>query len=436
MTDATTEMLYPTPEMTVIGIILHFQGGLVKLQRFIQPYYFEDHNLGMIYECALRGNLEREPLLLREAAIDRGVDAKKISPILSECSQVAPPSDIHLAGYCEGIRRKYRQRCAIQILAQAGDDRNDPIEILKKIQKDAETWEKEQGSTTVRPVRMSSLLGAALKEIEEGPQGIPLPWWPRLDEALGGLQEQLYVLGGAPASGKTTFVRQLADEVVRSNENAACLYVSYEVGETEMAKKDLARVANVPMGLFREKPENQSAWMWDRLSGAAAKLHDPYQRFYLIYASTMTVRQIEIAAQLLREDCPEVTRLLIVVDALQNVVPTQKYRSRREDVDGIIRELQGLKSRAKCSLWVVSHHSRLPGKESYPANRGMGANKESGGIEYSADVGINLDLPASGEEGAGGEVQLRTLHICKNRYGPPGKIEYLFNLQTAHFQEA
>ena len=50
---------------------------------------------------------------------------------------------------------------------------------------------------------------------------------------------ELYVLGGLPTLGKTTFAWQLLEQLARRGEK--CIYCSYEMSEFELFTKSLMR---------------------------------------------------------------------------------------------------------------------------------------------------------------------------------------------------
>ena len=83
----------------------------------------------------------------------------------------------------------------------------------------------------------------------------------------------------------------------------------------------------------------------------------------------------------------EAGRLLIVVDYLQ-IVPTDKdFNDIRRQVDFVVGELRRIARDLHATVIAISSISR----NSYDQGKGkMGDFKESGGIEYGADIGAVL----------------------------------------------
>lgn len=64
-----------------------------------------------------------------------------------------------------------------------------------------------------------------------------------LNNVANGLTEGLFILGAAPSTGKTTFAKQLTDQVAERNPTAACLFVSLEQSREELRVKTLSSAA-------------------------------------------------------------------------------------------------------------------------------------------------------------------------------------------------
>ena len=95
---------------------------------------------------------------------------------------------------------------------------------------------------------------------------------------------------------------------------------------------------------------------------------------------------------------------LIVVDSVQKLPASMEYR--RSSLDRWVHRLEYLKKRGYSVLLV----SEVP-RSQYNADAYIGAFKETGEIEYSADFGLQmLPVPPSGD--------IAEAHIVKNRHRP------------------
>ena len=70
-------------------------------------------------------------------------------------------------------------------------------------------------------------------------------------------------MGAAPSTGKTTFAKQLTDQVAALNPDAVCLFVSYEQSREELRVKTLSRLSGVEnRDILRGRLNPQeAAWM-------------------------------------------------------------------------------------------------------------------------------------------------------------------------------
>lgn len=74
----------------------------------------------------------------------------------------------------------------------------------------------------------------ACEELVSPPRGLPLPWWPRFTEFVGGLRPyELTLLCAPTGAGKTQFLANLAAQVLIQNEKAFAAPV--ETGDIDFA---------------------------------------------------------------------------------------------------------------------------------------------------------------------------------------------------------
>ena len=267
-----------------------------------------------------------------------------------------------------------------------------------------------------------------------------------LNNVLNGLNPELYIITGGSTVGKTTFCRQLMDEIVLSNNwlsrteypegktypefdaktgdllykekpenNIGCIYFSYEQGRNELQIKTLSRLSlvngnKINRGTITDKDlqkiENNSI-QFDRLWKYQVIVEAEFQT---------TISEIEkIALQV--KDRLDVKHLVIFVDYLQIIKAEIPSLS---DVRGIVEynisELRRL-VRKYPFFSVIAISSVARGKEE---TKGLGTGKESGLIEYTADVVMNMTnnwIETENKNGQGNDyVNLAVdLSIVKNR---------------------
>lgn len=209
-----------------------------------------------------------------------------------------------------------------------------------------------------------------------------------LNEVLNGLPEGVIVLAGAPSTGKTTLAKQIADTVAE-REAVPVLFWSFEQSKEELRIKSLSRLAGVDSRLIwkgRTKPD-----AWGKVEDAGKEYRDKTGRWLTIIEGdrTDTVEKIRLAA-VMKKYKAAAGRVLIVIDYLQ-IMPTPeavRLDGIKDKVDFNLTELRRLSRFLKSPVLAISSQNR----ESYKGNKEptLASLKESGGIEYSADVVLCL----------------------------------------------
>lgn len=194
---------------------------------------------------------------------------------------------------------------------------------------------------------------------------IPLASLPEISQRLGGGLVGFTALSGEPGVGKSTLALQAALDAARV---MPVLYYDLENGRYATGDR-LRALFNGDVEAARQ---------------ATARL------YYRDTAATIETDLLAVGAP-----------TFVVVDSIQKLPTSVEHR--RAGIDRWVHRLEGLKRR-DCNVLVVSEIARsLYGSEAW-----VGAYKESGEIEYAADLGLQL-LPD-----AGGRV---AVHVVKNRHG-------------------
>ena len=132
-------------------------------------------------------------------------------------------------------------------------------------------------------------------------------------------------------------------------------------------------------------------------------------------------------------------KVLLILDYLQ-IIPAGKDApdALRERIDWNLSELRRLSRDMKSPVLVVSSMNREAYKENKPPT--MAALKESGGIEYSADVVIALWRDKEESERLttrfeGRKTDRIEAHVLKNRNGELAKVKLNFTKAWALFTD-
>ena len=250
----------------------------------------------------------------------------------------------------------------------------------------------------------------------------------------------LYLLGATPACGKTTFCWQLAEQFAARGET--CLFCSFEMSELELFSKSLARE------LFKRDPYSQisaadirngaSSSLLDEVIADAERETDSVQLFEFRDES------VDDLLRILRPFCNDKDKSPIVfVDYLQIIPPSPdvKLTTDKARIDDIVHKLKSFQRETNTTFIVISSFNRV----NYYSQVSFESFKESGNIEYSADVvwALQLFVANSVKDGANisatrkkfDEAKLHQprhlqLKCLKNRQG--NNYDCYFNYFSAH----
>ena len=207
-----------------------------------------------------------------------------------------------------------------------------------------------------------------------------------LDALTGGLYPGLYVIGSISSLGKTTFAHQIGDQLAGMGDHI--LFFSLEQNRLEMVIKSLSRitarnnkdkaVSSIKIRGGELTPEVLAAV--EEYSKVADHISVIECNFDInVYSVVEYTKQYMQATQV---------KPVVIVDYLQIMPPTDPRQSDKEKVDNIVRGLKKLQSENDLVVFVISSINRA----NYLTPIDFESFKESGGIEYTADVVWGLQL--------------------------------------------
>ena len=223
----------------------------------------------------------------------------------------------------------------------------------------------------------------------------------KLDEKAGGLYAGLYVLAALSSLGKTTFALQIADQL--AEQGADVLFFSLEQSTLEMVTKSIARQTaqdsiktrgDVSEGVTSLQLRKGKSTTKTRTAAAEyqAKVKNHVYILEGNFNTTADTIRETVAANIERTG----RRPVVVLDYLQILQPTPAMQraGTREALDASIVELKRMTRDFNTTFFVISSVNR----SSYSAPVSFEALKESGGIEFTADVVLGLQLACIHEE--------------------------------------
>lgn len=228
-------------------------------------------------------------------------------------------------------------------------------------------------------------------EIENFKQGASRKTgFPNLDEKAGGIYPGLYVLGAVSSLGKTTFIHQMADQMAAAGEHI--LFFSMEQSRLEMVSKSIARIT--ARTDIRSAVTSLSIRGWtmkgERLESvlkAASAYTEAVQDRMSVIEGNFNCTVSFIGDYVRRYMEQNNAKPIVIVDYLQ-ILQGEQRQSTKETVDTNVTELKRISRSLDIPVLLISSINR--GNYLMPID--FESFKESGGIEYTADVVWGLQL--------------------------------------------
>lgn len=260
-----------------------------------------------------------------------------------------------------------------------------------------------------------------------------------LDKILdGGLYEGLYVLGAISSLGKTTLLLQLADNLAQQGQDV--LIFSLEMARTELMAKSISRYTYLLADNKADAKTNRGITAGARYANYSQKEKDLIDKATEQYAEDCAQHLFihegigNVGTEKIREVVQQHIAItgnkpVVFIDYIQILAPPESKRSLtdKQVMDKNILELKRLSRDEKITIIGISSFNRESYKDGSKKNDKRGKvsttdYKESGALEYSADVLIGLEFKGAGkdyneqEEKQKDPRQIR-LVILKNRNG-------------------
>lgn len=206
-----------------------------------------------------------------------------------------------------------------------------------------------------------------------------------LDSKSGGLFPGLYVIGAASGLGKTTFALQLCDNLAKNGQEV--IYFSLEQSKIELVSKSLARLR------AQNSKQNRVSSMQIRNGADISEEIKQYktiaERLSIVEAN-MSCNSSFIGNYLREYQKRTGKKTIAIVDYLQilKAPDNEKTTDTKSVVDANITNLKRIARELGAIIIVISSINR----NNYHLPIDFEALKESGGVEFSADVVWGLQL--------------------------------------------
>ena len=221
--------------------------------------------------------------------------------------------------------------------------------------------------------------------------------YPTFDESTGGLYTGLYVLAAISSLGKTTFALQMAEQIAKAGQEV--LFFSLEQSRFELVSKGLARRTVGSQGQGRERALSSitirkelfsAEWQREKLEIAKERyVQELGERFSIIEGNFGC--DVEFITDYVTRYMKQTgERPVVFVDYLQVIQPNEntKFRTAKDSMDETVTALKRLSRDKELTIFVISSVNRA----NYLSPISFESLKESGSIEYTADVVLGLQL--------------------------------------------
>lgn len=310
------------------------------------------------------------------------------------------------------------------VSADISGDHKDPNERLQADRAGlVKAVEAAEHSTSSKPDNaayyLSRLMAGEITRFREGANR--RTGFANLDAVAGGIYPGLYVLGAISSLGKTTFIHQMGDQLAAAGEHV--LYFSLEQSRLEMVSKSLARLTaqrdiNTAKTSLAIRTGNITPAVLEAVDAYTAAVGDRMSIIEGNFDCTVSAIGEYVARYMERNGVKPV----IIVDYLQIIqADAQQRRSTKELIDTNVTELKRLSRGRDIPVFVVSSVNR----SNYLTPIDFESFKESGGIEYTADVVWGLQLEVLDDEIFGKENKLKEKRekIREAKAADPRRVE-------------
>ena len=216
-----------------------------------------------------------------------------------------------------------------------------------------------------------------------------------LDKNAGGLYSGLYVLAAISSLGKTSFALQLADQLAERGNDI--IFFSLEQSKLELVSKSIARrTAQNDINTAVTSLAIRKGFLPQRVLAAVQEYKKAVSDRISIVEGNFNCNISFIGDNIRQYVRRSNTRPVVFIDYLQILQPaeTVQRQSTKEVIDNTITELKRISRDLDLTVFVVSSVNRT----NYMQPIDFESLKESGGIEYTADVVWGLQLQCLNEE--------------------------------------
>jgi len=263
-----------------------------------------------------------------------------------------------------------------------------------------------------------------------------------LNGVLNGIENEMYLIGGASSMGKTTFISQLAYQILKANSDVGLIFFSLDQSKKDILTKFLAEASSVPVKYLKCPSPKNEAYEQKKKDGIQL-LSSLTKRMRIIDESHGEV-SIKDFKNIVRKFKIEFINkpIVVAVDTIMGIRSYQKYSDMESELNDILAELKALVRTENIALigtFNLDSRSEIarPTRESVARIPAFFYQPYVTMTLYS-DAVINYETPFLEWEWGTSDVMVPIveLDILKNKMnGFKGKMFYRFFDSVAAFRE-
>ena len=329
-------------------------------------------------------------------------------------------------------------RCSVEIAKDCMEHEDEPQAILERAEKFV--FAISERGTTSKLEPLSAFAHEALEGVERvfkkqaKVTGLETGF-PRLDRMTSGFQPgNMVTLAARPGMGKSAMALEIARHVAVVK-GIPVAFFSLEMSRAELFLRLLSLTTGIDH--YRLRTGYFATPAWADITAATEKLSEAplYLDDSTLNMSAVGIRSSSrrLAGKLARAGTP---LGLVVVDYLQLIAGSTKYKNRESEVADISRNLKGLARDLHVPVLALSQLNRNTEEVGRGGMPRLSDLRESGAIEQDSDLVIFIYREAMYRKGATDEERGKTkIIMAKQRNGPTGELDFHFHKETMRFYE-
>ncbi|MDR1928794.1 MAG: replicative DNA helicase [Endomicrobium sp.] len=434
-------------EMAVLGAMLIEKEAILKVVDIINENDFYKEIHVQIFLAIQTLYVENQPVDLftvSEVLKKKGkfIEIGGTSYLINLIDSVKTAANVE--HYALIVRDKSTSRQLInacsKIISEAFSEENSPEEILDKSQSILFSISQSRnkcGFTNISKLVMPTL--QKLEKLHSNPKNISglSTGFIDFDTKTTGLHAaELIVLAARPSMGKTALALNIAEHVAIIEKKSVAIF-SLEMKQEALMSRFLSSLAKVNICKLRNGQYSSSDW--PKLTSAAEKISEA--PIFIDDDSNINVLELRVRARKLAVELQTTDKplSLLIIDYIQFIRGFEskiKFESRQQEVSDISRALKSLAKDLDIPIIVLSQLSRKTEERSRKDNKPQLSDlRDSGAIEQDADIVVMLYREGYYNREDHDIQKKATLIIGKQRNGPIGEINLVFEGEYAKFYD-